>query len=114
MAAVLQGFAGVVVSYASLGNLGHLFGRGWFSFSTPVLARGVIQLHIGIVGNVGVRGVADSVYSKWWGHELCGRGCGAGCGGTCVVGSAAETSSVGLQFLGASCSQLDVVEEICG
>ena len=56
---------------------------------------GVIQLHVGLVGNVGVHGVADSGYSKWWSHELCGRGCGVGGGGTGVVGSAAEASSIG-------------------
>ena len=47
---------------------------------------GVIQLHVGLVGNVGVHGVADSGNSKWWCHELHGRGCGAGCSGTDVVG----------------------------
>ena len=29
------------------------FGRGWFSFSTPVPGPGVIQLHVRLVGHVG-------------------------------------------------------------
>ena len=46
------------------------------------------------------------------GHKFCCRGCGVGGGGICVVGSAAEASSVGFPFWGASCSQLHVVEEM--
>ena len=52
--------------------------------------QGVIQFHVGFVGNVGVRGMADQEYSNWWGHELGCRCGGVRCGGACVVGSATE------------------------
>ena len=37
------------------------FGRGWPSFTTPVLAQAFVQFH---VGNVGVHGMADPGYSN--------------------------------------------------
>ena len=89
------------------------FGRGRFSFSTHVLARVFFQLHVGLVSNVGVHGVADSVYSNWWCHELSGCGCGVGCSGTGVVGSATEAQGDGFPFLGTARSKLHIVKEIC-
>ena len=74
---------------------------------------GVVQLHVGLVGHVGVHGVADSGYSNWCGCELCGLGCGDGCGGTGVVGSAAEASSIGFPVWVVFCSELHIVEETC-
>ena len=61
------------------------FGRGWVSFSAPVLARALFCGRFG--------------YSNWWGHELC-----CGCGSVGMLGSAAEASSVGFPVSGTSCS----------
>ena len=96
---ILCWFAGVVVSSCKLGR-SQSFGRGMVFVFSSCPGPGTIQLHVGLAGNAGVDGVADSGYSNWWGHELC-CGCGSvGCGGTGVVGSAAEASPVGFPVLG--------------
>ena len=67
----------------------------------------VIQLHVRYLGNVGIRGVANSGHSYWWSHEFCGRGCRSGRVNTWVVWAAWEASlvrflSVGVQSAVAS------------
>ena len=66
------------------------FGRGWFSFSTPVLARALFSftsVSLVMLGSMvwQIRGIPI-------GGVMSGRG--AGCGGTCMVGSTTEAQGV--------------------
>ena len=87
------------------------FGRGWLSFTTPVLAWALFSF---TSVNVGLHGMANSGHSDWWGHEFCCSGCRSGHRGAWVVWTASRASRVRVSFPGASSPQLHLVEEIGG